>query len=144
MCRQICSPPLLQSLLGSATWERLKGRHGSLSKIFADMVLDLQGKWLGAAENCRKPQETAGNRRKSQEAVSTPFSHLVSPIKCCSKRAENGALDPWSLDLRLGRPRFLHQITPKPFKMIKMRVLGPLDHFSVGRSARKILQETHL
>ena len=31
--------------------------------------------------NCRKPQETARNRRKSQKAVSTPFSHLVSPIK---------------------------------------------------------------
>ena len=25
--------------------------------------------------------ETAENRRKPQEAVSTPFSHLVSPIK---------------------------------------------------------------
>ena len=33
------------------------------------------------------------------------------------QRAENGALDPWSLDLRLGRPRFLPQITPKPFKI---------------------------
>ena len=30
-----------------------------------------------------EPQQTAGNRRKSQEAVSTPFSHLVSPIKRC-------------------------------------------------------------
>ena len=34
---------------------------------------DLQGKWFGAAEKCRK---TAGNRRKSQEAILTPFSHL--------------------------------------------------------------------
>ena len=52
-------------------------------QIFADSVLDLQGEWFGAAENCSKPQETAGNRRKSQDAVSTPFSHLVSPIKRC-------------------------------------------------------------
>ena len=34
-----------------------------------------------------------------------------------NQRAENGALDPWSLDLRLGRPRFLPQIAPKPFKI---------------------------
>ena len=40
------------------------------------------------------------------------------------QRAENGALDPWSLDLRLGRPRFLPQIALKPFKI---RILGPLD-----------------
>ena len=53
------------------------------SLIFTDVVLNLQGKWFGATENCRKPQETAGNRRKSQEAVSTPFSHLVPPIKRC-------------------------------------------------------------
>ena len=33
------------------------------------------------------------------------------------QRAENGALDPWSLDLRLGRPRCLPQIAPKPFKI---------------------------
>ena len=64
----------LRCLSGSAKWERLKGRNGSLSKIFADLVLDLQGKWFGVAENCRKPQE----------AVSTPFSHLVSPVKRCS------------------------------------------------------------
>ena len=41
-----------------------------------------------------------------------------------NQRAENGASDPLSLDLRLGRPRFLPQIAPKPFKI---RVLGPLD-----------------
>ena len=33
------------------------------------------------------------------------------------QRAEQGALDLWSLDLRLGRPRFLPQIAPKPFKI---------------------------
>ena len=33
-------------------------------RFFADLVLDLQGKWFGAAENHRKPQETAENRRK--------------------------------------------------------------------------------
>ena len=49
------------------------------SPIFADLVLDLQGKWSGAAE----PQETPANRRKSQEAGLTPFSHLVSPMKRC-------------------------------------------------------------
>ena len=37
---------------------------------------------------------------------------------------KNGALDPWSLDLCLGHPRFLPRIAPKPFKI---RVLGPLD-----------------
>ena len=40
------------------------------------------------------------------------------------QRAKNGVLDPLSLDLPLGRPRFLRQITRKPFKT---RVLGPLD-----------------
>ena len=30
-----------------------------------------------------EPEKTAGNRRKSQEAVLTPFSHLVSPMKRC-------------------------------------------------------------
>ena len=48
-------------VLGSAKSERLKGRNGSLSKIFADLVLDLQGKWFGAAENRRKLQKIAGN-----------------------------------------------------------------------------------
>ena len=33
-----------------------------------------------------EPQKAAENRRKPQEAVSTPFSHLVSPIKRCPKR----------------------------------------------------------
>ena len=32
------------------------------------------------------------------------------------QRAENGALDPPSLGLRLGHPGFLPQIAPKPFK----------------------------
>ena len=41
-----------------------------------------------------------------------------------NQRAENGALDPWSLDLRLGCPTYLPQIAPKPFKT---RVLWPLD-----------------
>ena len=36
---------------------------------------------LEPQKNCRKLQETAGNRRKSQGAVSTPFSHSVSLIK---------------------------------------------------------------
>ena len=53
-------PPTRESqYLGSAKWERLKGRNGNLSKILADLVLDLQGKWVGPAETCRKPQETA-------------------------------------------------------------------------------------
>ena len=38
-----------------------------------------------------------------------------------NQRAENGVLDPWSLALRVGRPRFLPQIAPKPFKT---RVFG--------------------
>ena len=62
-------------------WQRCR----RFSQIFADLVLDLRGKWFGAAENCRKPQETAGNLRKSQEAVSTPFSHLVSPHEALPK-----------------------------------------------------------
>ena len=41
-----------------------------------------------------------------------------------SQRAENGALDAWLLDLRLGCPRFFPRIAPKSFKI---RVLGPLD-----------------
>ena len=61
-----------------------------MSKIFADLVLDLQGKWFGAAENCGKPQETAGNSRKSQEAISTPFSRLVSPNQRCPSRGAPG------------------------------------------------------
>ena len=52
---------------GSATWERLKRRF---SQIFADLVLDLQGKWFGAAENRGKSQETAENRRKQFRALS--------------------------------------------------------------------------
>ena len=43
--------------------------------------------------------------------------------KGATPRAENGVLDPCSLDLRLGGPRFLPQISPKHFKI---RVLGPL------------------
>ena len=33
-------------------------------------LLDLQGKWFGAAENRRKPQETAENRRKQFRPLS--------------------------------------------------------------------------
>ena len=67
----------------------LRGRNGSLSKIFAVFwqiwsLICKVSKWFGTAENWRK-QETAGNRRKSQEAVSTPFSHLVSPTKRCPR-----------------------------------------------------------
>ena len=51
------------------------------------------------------------------------FSAHFSAYESNFQRAENGALDLWSLDLRLGRPRFLPQIAPKP---IKTRVLGPL------------------
>ena len=34
-----------------------------------------------------------------------------------TQRAENGALDPWSLDLRLGRPRFWPPIAAKLLKI---------------------------
>ena len=61
--------------MGSAKWERLNLKRETaacrrFSQIFADLVLDLQGKWFGAAE------KTAGNRRRSH-----PFSHSVSPVK---------------------------------------------------------------
>ena len=49
--------------LGSAKWERLKGRNGNLLKIFADFCRDLQGKWFGAAENRRKPQKVSPSKR---------------------------------------------------------------------------------
>ena len=65
-----------------------KREKRELVEDFADFCrfgLDLQGKWFGAAENRRKPQETAEN---PQETVSTPFSRLVSPSERCPKLAQ--------------------------------------------------------
>ena len=61
-----------QSLLGSGKWERLQGVE--------DFRRFLQIWSLSCKVSGLEPQKTAENRRKSQEAVSTPFSHLVSPI----------------------------------------------------------------
>ena len=73
--RSMPSPP--KKCLGSAKWERLKGRNGSLSKIFADFlqIWSLICKVRGlepqkTVENRRKPQETAENRRKQFQPLS--------------------------------------------------------------------------
>ena len=52
------------------------------------------------------------------------FSYFQGKATTNIQRAEKGALDPRSLDLRLGRRRFFPQIAPKPFKT---SLLGPLD-----------------
>ena len=49
-------------------------------------------------------------------AFELEWSFVVSKVGFI-RRAENGALDPWSLDLRMGHPRFLPQIASKPFKI---------------------------
>ena len=82
MAKRFCG--CLGFYLSSAKWERLKGRNGSLSKIFAyfcrfgSLICKVSG-----SELQKTAEKTTGNCRKSQEAVSTPFSHLVSPIKRC-------------------------------------------------------------
>ena len=62
--------------------------------------------------------------RETSRCLARPSGSTNRVLKPSVQRGKNVALDPSSLDLRLGHPRFLTQITPKLFKM---RVLGPLD-----------------
>ena len=69
--------PCLGCLLGSAKWERLKGRNGSLSKIFADSCRF--GPWsaVWVVWSRRKLQKTAGNRRKPQKIAGSSFDPFL-------------------------------------------------------------------
>ena len=77
--------------------------------------------WDPCSVTMKMPQRSSCRREIARK---THYNRLRGFDMATYQRAENGALDPWSLDLRLGRPRFLPQIAPKPFKI---RVLGPLD-----------------
>ena len=66
--------------LGALNGRDYKGETAAcrrFSQIFADLVLDVQGKWFGAAENCGKPRETAGNRRKPQKIAGGSFDPFL-------------------------------------------------------------------
>ena len=89
-------------------------------------LLDFAG-WLGVGKRAKvRGSETVclgggGSPREALPPPGFPTPTLFGISWNISQRAENGALDPWSLDLRLGHPRFLPQIAPKPFKI---RVCG--------------------
>ena len=67
---------------GSAKWERLKGRNGSLSKIFADFCRF--GPWSARYVACgrKKLQKTAENRRKLQKIAGSSFDPFL-PFSPC-------------------------------------------------------------
>ena len=104
------------------------------SQIFADLVLNLRGKWFGAAENRRKPQKIAGNRRISQEAVSTPFSHLVSPSKRCptKKKTKEATRCCSLLKSPMDCPMGLGQTRPKTLSFL---VIFWIPCFSLARNS---------
>ena len=106
----------------------------------------------------RKLQETAGTRRKSQEAVSIPFSHLVSPIKRCPKNERPGGLKNANVKRRVfwtqrtSTQALAPREASKTQEMIAMRFLNAsfLESKSLNRNLSwgfplgNLLPETHV
>ena len=97
-----------------------------LSRFFGDFP-NLSGDSPGILPICPFPLSWPINSTSEEQSRKGPRHNLdLSRKKSETPRfgnppslasLKNGALDPWSLDLRLGRPRFLPQIAPKPFRI---------------------------